>query len=104
VVLLEDESAAVRWVEYLLKNHPDSLIVEVAHQASADSHQMQYNKPLEKELSDMFGYRGSDRIRKPSGKRNLVMIKSRLHDIYIGMFPPEEKSKHPSLTRKRGKK
>jgi hypothetical protein len=39
--LPEDESAAVRWVEYLLKNHPDSLIDEVAHQASADSHQMQ---------------------------------------------------------------
>jgi hypothetical protein len=42
--LPEDESAAVRWVEYLLKNHPDSLVVEVACQASADSHQMQYNK------------------------------------------------------------
>jgi hypothetical protein len=52
----------------------------------------------------MFGHRGSDRMRKPSGKRNLVMIKSRLRDIYIGMLPPEEKSKHPSSTRKRGKK
>jgi hypothetical protein len=87
-----------------LKNHPDSLIDEVAHQASADSHQMQYNKQLEKELSDMFGHCGSDRTRKPSGKRNLIMIKSRLRDIYIGMLPPEEKSKHPSSTRKRGKK
>jgi hypothetical protein len=43
-------------------------------------------------------------MRKPSGTRNLVMIKSRLCDIYIGMLPPEEKSKHPSLTWKRGKK
>jgi hypothetical protein len=43
-------------------------------------------------------------MRKPSGKRNLVMIKSRLHNIHIGMLPSEEKSKHPSLTRKRGKK
>jgi hypothetical protein len=49
----------------------------------------------------MFGHCGSDRMRKPSGKRNLVMIKSKLCDIYIGMLPPEEKSKHPSLTRKR---
>jgi hypothetical protein len=104
LTLPEDELAAVRWVEYLLKNHPGSLIDEVVCQASADSHQMQYSKQLEKELSDMFGHRGSDRMRKPSGKRNLVMIKSRLRDIYIGILPPEEKSKHPSLTRKRGKK
>jgi hypothetical protein len=41
-------------------------------------------------------------MRKPSDKRNL-MIKSRLHDTYIGMLPPEEKSKHPSSTMKRVK-
>jgi hypothetical protein len=44
VVLPEDKLAAVRWVEYLLKNHPDSLTDEVACQASEDSHQMQYSK------------------------------------------------------------
>jgi hypothetical protein len=54
-----------------LKNHLDSLIDEVAHQASVDSHQMQYSKQLEKELSDMFWHHGSDRMRKPSDKRNL---------------------------------
>jgi hypothetical protein len=43
-LLPEDESAVVRWVEYLLKNHLDSLVDEVACQASADSHQMQYSK------------------------------------------------------------
>jgi hypothetical protein len=58
---------------------------------------------LKKELSNMFGHRGSDRMRKPSDKRNLVMIKSRLCDIYIAMLPPDKKSKHPSLTRKKGK-
>jgi hypothetical protein len=31
------------------------------------------------------------------------MVKSRIGDIYIGMLPPEEKSKHPLSTRKRGK-
>jgi hypothetical protein len=31
------------------------------------------------------------------------MIKSRLCDIYIAMLPPDKKSKHPSLTRKKGK-
>jgi hypothetical protein len=41
-------------------------------------------------------------MRKPSDKRNL-MIESRLHDMYIGMLPPEEKSKHPSSTMKRVK-
>jgi hypothetical protein len=37
---------------------------------------------------------------------SLVMVKSRLRSIYIGMLPAEEKSKHPSSTRKvaRGKK
>jgi hypothetical protein len=47
---------------------------------------------------------GSDGRRKPSNARHLLMVKSRIGDIYIGMLPPEEKSKHPSSTRKRGKK
>jgi hypothetical protein len=39
--------------------------------------------------------------RKPSDARHLlVMVKCRLHSTYIGMLPAEEKSKHPSSTRK----
>jgi hypothetical protein len=41
-------------------------------------------------------------LEKNTDKRNL-MIESRLHDMYIGMLPPEEKSKHPSSTMKRAK-
>jgi hypothetical protein len=101
---LEDESAAITWTQYLLKNHPDSLVDEAAQKASADSHQRQYSNQLEKEIKELFGHRGSDGRRKPSNARHLLMVKSRIGDIYIGMLPPEEKSKHPSSTRKRGKK
>jgi len=104
VALPKEESAAVSWVKYLLTNHADSLIDETARKASADSYQLSYNNRLEKALDESFGRRGSDRRRKPSDERSLVMVKSRIRDIYIGMLPPEDKSKHPSSTRKRGKK